>query len=536
MWRWVTRGLVLTFVAAILTPALFAQGLIGAIDEPDPAVTQTGLVKVRGFVLDPGVVSRIELYIDDAFQYRVNTGIPRIDVLEAFPNYPGIFTMQPGFQVGFVASRFSTGPHTISIRAFLTDNTVQEIGRRTINIDNSLNQAPLGNLDIPDLNGVNSATGSFPVLGWAADTDGVSRVDVYVDGALLQGAIYGDERPDVGNTFPDFPAAEFSGWVANIDTTRIENGVHLIEVRATDRLSASRVIGRRQVQIFNNESFLKPFGYLDEPKPDAVLYGTRCTVTPPIVCSPCLPVNPSSHITPVRGWALDVGAREDLGRVSYVELLIDGVRWLSSDNCGFSSLFNTYTNCFGIPRYDVARYFPTYPDAIHSGFVFTLDVGALLALGVTPGHHVMKIRVGDQAQNFAELPGPQGIPVNFQCAGDNVASAQGFIDFPNTFDFLKGNVTFQGWAISEVVSITGVEIVVDGDFIGPAVYGFQRPDVQTAYPFITNSLNSGWRFTMDTTKLTNSRHRLTVRVLDSSGRRTEIGSVDFYTQNLAPTP
>lgn len=539
MWRWVTRGLVLTLVTAILTPALFAQGFIAALDEPDPGVTQTGLVKVRGFVLDSGTVSKIELYVDDQFQHRVNAGLPRIDVLEAFPDYPGVFNMAPGFQTGFMASRFSNGPHTVSVKVYLSDNTVQEVGRRTINIDNTLNQAPIGFVDIPDLGGIYNAVGSFPVVGWAADTDGVARVDVYMDGAILQNAIYGDERPDVGNTYPDFPAAEFSGFVAHIDTTRIQNGVHLLEVRATDRLGASRLIGRRQVQIFNNESFLKPFGYLDEPKRDAVLYGTHCSTLPPTSgcpVSPCIPVNVNSHITPIRGWAVDLGTREDLGRVSYVELMIDGVRWLSTDNCAFSTLFSTYTNCYGVPRYDVARYFPTFPDSVHSGFLFTLDVGALMALGVPPGHHVMKVRVGDQQQTFAELPGPQGIPVDFQCAEDRVASVQGFIDVPAPFDYVKGNVTFQGWAISEVNQIAGVEIVVDGDFIGPAQYGFIRGDVQTAYPFITNSLNSGWRFTMDTTKLSNARHRLTVRVVDFRGLKTEIGSQDFYVQNLAPTP
>jgi hypothetical protein len=90
--------------------------------------------------------------------------------------------------------------------------------------------------------------------------------------------------------------------------------------------------------------------------------------------------------------------------------------------------------------------------------------------------------------------------------------------------------------ISEINSLTAVEIIVDGDFIGPAQYGFARPDVQTAYPFVGNSLNSGWRFTMDTTKLSNARHRLTVRVVDSRGLKTSIGSTDFYVQNLAPTP
>jgi hypothetical protein len=41
---------------------------------------------------------------------------------------------------------------------------------------------------------------------------------------------------------------------------------------------------------------------------------------------------------------------------------------------------------------------------------------------------------------------------------------------------------------------------------------------------------------MDTTKLGNSKHRLTVQVGDFRGLKTIIGSVDFYTQNANPTP
>src|SRR5262249_32975735 len=157
---------------------------------------------------------------------------------------------------------------------------VFELGRRTINIDNTQNQTPFGFLDIPDLAAQYNASGSFPVSGWAADTDGIGRVDVLIGTGIVQSAMYGQARPDGGNTFPDFPAANFSGFVANIDTTRIQDGVHLLEVVAYDRFGLSKLIGRRQVQIFNSETNLKPFGFLDEPKRDAVLYGTRCNLAP----------------------------------------------------------------------------------------------------------------------------------------------------------------------------------------------------------------------------------------------------------------
>src|SRR5713101_7485785 len=168
MWRWVTRGLVLAFVSALLAPALLAQtGFIGALDLPDPAAVQSGVVLVRGFALDPTQITKIELYVDDQFQHRAVTGLPRIDNVEAYPNYPGIHTTAPGFTTGFLASRFSNGPHTVYVRVYASDGRVDELGRRTVNVDNTLNQSPFGSVDQPGISGpVYTASGSFPLVGW----------------------------------------------------------------------------------------------------------------------------------------------------------------------------------------------------------------------------------------------------------------------------------------------------------------------------------------------------------------------------------
>src|SRR5512141_2585682 len=128
MWRWVTRGLVFTIVA-LFAATVFAQtDFIGVLDLPDPVVTQTGMVLVRGWALDPQQISKAELYVDDQFQYKLNMGLPRIDVIEAYPNYPGIQNAAPGFQTGFLASRFSNGNHTVYVKVTLSDNTVQIVG------------------------------------------------------------------------------------------------------------------------------------------------------------------------------------------------------------------------------------------------------------------------------------------------------------------------------------------------------------------------------------------------------------------------
>jgi Bacterial Ig domain len=535
MWRWVTRGLVFVVLTIFLAPALRAQDVVGGLDSPNPAVPQSGMVFVRGFAIDPAQLSHVDLYVDDQFLHSAPLGQPRIDVGESNPNFPGVQVMRTGFQTGFLASRFGNGPHTVAVRAFTSDGRVTELGRRTITIDNTINQPPFGFIDIPDTTATFDAHGAFPALGWILDTDGIAQVNVLMDGATMQSAIYGSGRPDVGIAYPDFPQAAVSGFSANIDTTRLLDGVHTLSIEAVDRLGLKAEIGRRVVQVFNTESTLEPFGHIDEPQRDAVLFGTNCTTVPPPLVSP--PANPGSHVTMVRGWALDLNTRTDTGRVKYVELMIDGVRWTSTDDCGFNTLFNQFSNCYGLPRFDVQQFYPTFPDAPRSGFAFTLDVGALVALGVPPGAHNLKVRVGDVSGQFAELPNRDGIPVFFNCAATaTVFPAFGFIDHPRNFDFVNGVVTFVGWALQESTSISSVEVRIDGTSFGFAQYGFVRTDVQAAFPAVFASRNSGWIFGMDTSKLSNARHRLTVVARDGSGNPTEIGSVDFYVDNANRTP
>ena len=118
--------------------------------------------------------------------------------------------------------------------------------------------------------------------------------------------MYGDARPDVGNTFPDFPAALFSGFIANIDTTRIQDGVHTLDVRATDRLGLSRADRPPHDPDLQRRARTSSRSAISTSRSATPCCTARAADAVPIV-SP--PVNPQSHITPVRGWALDLGTR-----------------------------------------------------------------------------------------------------------------------------------------------------------------------------------------------------------------------------------
>jgi hypothetical protein len=528
-WRMVTRGLVLGFILLGVTASASAQSDFYAfLEKPLPGETVSGVVLVQGWAVDPTGISRVDLIVNGQFYHSANIDLPRIDVIEANPSWGGNQVLLPGFQTGFLASRLPNGTHTVMARVYTENNKVYDVGERTIVVDNSINQPPFGYVESPSsVSAVYDVSGSFPVTGWVVDVDGIDRVDVLIDSTVVQGAVHGSPRPDVSNSIPDLPSATFSGFLAQVDSTRFIDGVHTLTVRAVDRKGLSRTIGRRTIQIFNSQNNLRPFGWLDQPQRDAVLYGNCGIGAPPI--SP--PINANVPITPIRGWALDLGTREDTGRVSYAELMIDGVIWGSTDDCHFNPTFGAFIYCYGLPRPDVAKYYPTFPDAPRSGFFFPIDVGALINLGVREGHHAIKIRVGDQEQTFADIPSTSGVPVFFSCIQPNFFNPIGYIDVPRNYDYVNGIVTFLGWALDDNIrTIAAVEIMIDGQVAGLAEYGYLRTDVRAAYPTFQQD-RVGWRFDMDTTQLSDGRHRLTVTAINANGVRSEIGSVDFYTNN-----
>src|SRR5438034_1208413 len=157
---------------------------------------------------------------------------------------------------------------------------------------------PIGVIDQPTAG--QTVSGVVKVSGFVLDfntldNEDVDHIDFLMDGQIVAGAvgrglpstaIYGTTRPDVHAAFPDVPNSLFSGFQANVDTTKLINGVHLLSVRVTDNLGASRVIGTRTVQIINNGANLPPFGQIDFPLDKASLFCTTINVGIPSPCTP----------------------------------------------------------------------------------------------------------------------------------------------------------------------------------------------------------------------------------------------------------
>ncbi len=518
-----------------------SQTIFG-IETPAPDATVFGIVQVRGFVLDRRGVARITLLVDDAPIHDADINQPRDDVRRKYPRFQGEpFPFEPGFATSFLAANFSDGPHTLAIRVVYSTSEQEVLGVRTVMVDNSINQAPIGALDSPRdpaIYGMQDVvSGAYPIVGWAIDDQGIrtttapdghlrADIEVMVDGRVVGQALYGLPRPDVAHAHPDVAAAANSGFHMNLDTTRFTNGMHEIAVRAWDTLGHNRVIARRVVIFDNNYSTLGPFGRIDYPMANARLYSTSCrTGTPPSG----MEYEVGNRIEWVSGWVVDQNDQDRFAGVKYVELLLDGVILKSTTrDCMFLPQFYMDVNCYGKERPDILFQYPQFgADAKYAGFFFAIDVNYLVALppyglGIHKGLHYLAIRVGTQDPDRPPAI-IDTIPVILECPEWGGYPSFGELERPLPMEDLHGVVEVSGW-VYDPDTVRVINVYVDGILDGSLTYPdpnmlIPRPDIHKKYPFYPAFVFStaGFRYQLDTARYVDGVHQLVLETVDAGG-------------------
>ena len=297
MWRWVTRGLVLTVCASLLAPALFAQTTFdrGDLDSPDPArhAVRRDPRQRLGSRSDADH-RKIELYVDDQFHAQADHESCRASTsIEAFPNYPGIHTVAPGIQTGFLASRFTNGPHTVErarlrqrrrrARARAPDDQHRQHASTSRRSASSTSPMPAG---------IYNASRLLPGLRLGGRH---RRHRAHRSADRRRHAAGRDvRRPASGRRrrrSPTSPARSSAASSRTSTRRASRTACTCSTVRAIDRLGMSQLIGRRTVQIINNDAFLKPFGYHRRAEARRrALRHTLLPATPMPIVSP--PINP----------------------------------------------------------------------------------------------------------------------------------------------------------------------------------------------------------------------------------------------------
>lgn len=189
-----------------------------------------------------------------------------------------------------------------------------------------------------------------------------------------------------------------------------------------------------------------------------------------------------SGIHTVRGWFYNsTGVKE-------VEILID------------DKVVGTAQ--YGISRPDVPLVFPEV--GMNSGFNYMLDTTKLSA-----GKHTIEVRgIGNN-----------GVETTIRKVSVTVSPKiiKGSFDSPKLNTEISGKTSLYGWFYNSD-GVERVEVLVDGVFNGAAEYGRPRPDVPIVHPYVDN--NSGYRYTLDTTKLSPGVHTITVCGVGKDGSRT----------------
>jgi hypothetical protein len=553
-------------------PASVAAGPLISLEGPLPGQTVSGVVTVSGFVLDVNAVDKIELFIDDSTDAvnRAVLNLPRPEIVSAFPAYAPS-NPAPGWMTSFLARNYLDGPHDLYLAVTESGQAGPwYYGPITVDVDNTINQPPFGEINVPGSSATFAASGPLSVLGWALDDSDIDHIDFLVDGSIMATAIgrggvgnasYGSTRPDIYAAFPDFPgplpASLYSGFLANIDTTQFLNGMHTVSVNAYDNQGASREIGSVEIQVMNNGGLLVPFGAIDLPLDEATLIcGPSVPVIPPggPCPSPCFPgggggVPVSFFPNTVKGWALDTGARLDAGQVSYVELMLDGALLANTrSQCTVSG--NIFANCYGLSRPDIAHQYQGFVNSANAGFQFTfglsrdaslglLDIiiptpfGTVLAGYTLPGKHTLSVRVGDEENSVTEF-GAMSVNITCDASSNPDRASFGDVDAPTQDQFINGTFQVFGWVYDMDGAVSSLDLAIDGYVIAnlnpvAGTYGIRRDDVpvedyRVLSPFV------GFAYALDTTALGDSQHDLTIYA-NSGSRRTLIGRRQFVAYN-----
>ncbi|MBT2658811.1 C39 family peptidase [Bacillus sp. ISL-18] len=173
------------------------------------------------------------------------------------------------------------------------------------------------------------------------------------------------------------------------------------------------------------------------------------------------------------GWFLDES------NVSKIEVLVDG------KVVGQAS--------YGDVRADVKKAYPDYNNG-NAGFHYGLDTKKL-----SNGTHTITIKETGKNGWTSTLPGRVV----------TVSNAKGALETPVTNEIAKGQYNVKGWYLDQS-HVAKIEVLVDGKVVGLASYGDVRADVKKAYPAYNNA-NAGYHYPLDTTKLADGVHSITVR-------------------------
>ena len=211
-------------------------------------------------------------------------------------------------------------------------------------------------------------------------------------------------------------------------------------------------------------------------------------------------LNPNGHLRVV-GWAVCATG------VSAISIYLNGEHLADAE--------------LGLLREDVGDEYRHIPMARYSGFRFDQALS-----NVQPGEHQIRVAVRNGLDDVREQV--RTILIEREQPKTSVQTSQRFrleIDSPTihagvAVEPITGRLTIEGWALARS-GITGMEVLLDDQWLGDAHYGLARQDVGAAFPDWPYSLRSGFAFHCPPRSLRNGDHVVQLNVRARSGEVLE---------------
>ncbi len=442
------------------TPLTTPEINIG-IDSPSALNSSVlGLTTFSGWALaTSGRVASVAISIDSVPYGNASYGIRRTDVcaLYSSSNCPNV-----GWSVLFDTTTISTGVHVLA--ATVTTSTGQVYASSSnFTVANWTSANPMkASIDTPNTNSPPfSGTANFG--GWAVDSlSAIEQISVAIDGAPYGVAQYGGDRPDVCSVHPGEAACPYVGWNFVLNTTTIADGIHTLAITPVttggqaSTFSASFTVANNSANVITMS--------IDQPNGQSGEF---------------------SGYAGFGGWAITTAVP-----ISKVAVTIDGISYGSA--------------VYGGSRSDVCSTHPNRPGCPDVGWNFGLDTTQLIngmhVLGITAYAGTGQFTTATRTFSVSNTPSASPVVIG--------------IDSPNAQNaIVLGQTTFSGWAVDVNSTVNSVTIAIDGVAAGTAIYGSSRPDVCATYPDEPSCPSVGWSFSVDTTRLANGTHTMTVKAI-----------------------
>jgi ADP-heptose:LPS heptosyltransferase/GT2 family glycosyltransferase len=203
-----------------------------------------GRIAIDGWAAGQSKISRIEVFFDGDALGDATCGLPRRDVGRIYPKLP--FANESGFTFSGKVADPVDGWHLASLHFELENSD-----RVTIDLDVEVTELELSGTDIPvaeetmivrvdDMMIVNGRAGrlitsGFNLVGWSIAREGITDVQIEIDGVTIGKAYYGMRREDIPGAYPDWPDTLLSGFALAVPAKLLKNGISSFRVIARDK-------------------------------------------------------------------------------------------------------------------------------------------------------------------------------------------------------------------------------------------------------------------------------------------------------------